>query len=341
MRDRILSNQVWIEIVVVAGVSFGLYLLSTGFFLFLIPLQVLYIRRGSSSFNLAVLLLVSLAGFVALTGSFGNNLEKTAENYLQSIQIFLSAVLLGGLWLMNSRHALPYRPLVRLLAATIVVGLIVIPFISRLVNDPAFAPVMRTYISSQPMLQRTIGVGNNDGQMSQMGVEISKTEIEQYADFFGELVLRFVLLLYLFYLLSAWWLGSVWGARTVRRKSPIGKIIAFRLEPWCLWGFLLSGIGLLGNFLIQADLGVLKYAAPNIFSVLAFLYALQGLGVLRWLYRRYQQLGAIRTIVTVVLIIMFLRLNLMIIPIAGLTLLGISETWIDFKRPKVSDDAAA
>ena len=332
MNNRGLPNRVWIEIGVFAAVSLGLHLLAPGVFLFLVPLQVLAVRRGTSAFGYAVLLLVLLAAVVELAMSGARAELPAAENYLHNIQLFLSAVLLGGLWLVNESRVLPYRPLVRIIVATGLAGLVAIPFVAGLLGDPEFAPAMRTYVADQPVLRM-----NLNPSAAPDSPPPNLAAVEQFATMIGEIMLRGVLFLYLVYLVTAWWLGSLWGARTLGMRSPIGRLISFRLEPWCIWAILLSGAVVLGDALLL-DAGLLSYGGWNVFSVFLFLFALQGIGVLQWLYRRYKVPGPMRVMIGVALVFMLFRPVLTFVPVFGLPLLGISETWVDFKRPMPGDD---
>jgi hypothetical protein len=331
MDNRGLPNRVWIEIGVFTAVSLGLLLLAPGVFLFLIPLQVLAVRRGASAFGYAVLLLALLAAVVELAGSGMRAELAAAEGYLHRIQLFLSVLLLGGLWLVNEPRVLPYRHLLRIIIATGAAGLVAVPFIGGLLGDPEFAPTMHAYVADQPLLRMSL---NPSAAIE--SPPPSMAAVELFANTIGEVLLRGVLFLYLVYLVTAWWLGSVWGARTVGMRSPIGRLVAFRLEPWCIWALLLSGAVVLGDALLE-DIGLLSYAGWNVFSVFLFLFALQGIGVLQWLYRRYNVPGPMRVMIGVALVFMLFRPVLTFVPVFGLPLLGISETWIDFKRPAPGD----
>lgn len=330
MSSQSVPNRVWIEIGVFSAVALGLYLLTPGVFLFLIPLQMLAIRRGSSAFNLAALLLVLLAAVVELAMAGWRNDLPAEEGYLRNIGLFLSALLLGGLWLVNQPRVLPYRSLLRILIATGAAGLVAVPFVGGLASDPEFVPTMRDYIAGQPLLR--LGLGPADTPGGAGGPAVTTEQINLFIDTVGTVLLRGILFLYMVYLMAAWWLGSLWGARTIGIRSPVGRLLTFRLEPWSIWALLLSGAAVLGDSL--GDLGVLGYVGWNVFSVFLLLFALQGVGVLQWLFRRYNVPGPMRVMIAVAMVFMLFRSVLTFIPVFGLPLLGLSEIWIDFKRPK-------
>ena len=330
MSSQRVPNRVWIEIGIFSAVALGLYLLTPGVFLFLIPLQVLAIRRGSSAFNLAALLLVLLAALVELAMAGRRSDLPAEEDYLRNIGLFLSALLLGGLWLVNQPRVLPYRSLLRILIATGAAGLIAVPFVGGLISDAEFVPTMRDYIAGQPLLR--LGIAPTSAPGVTGGPAVSTEQIDLFIDTVGTVLLRGILFLYMVYLMAAWWLGSLWGARTIGMRSPIGRLLTFRLEPWCIWALLASGAAVLGDAL--GDLGTLGYLGWNVFSVFLLLFALQGIGVLQWLFRRYNVPGPMRVMIAVAMVFMLFRSVLTFIPVFGLPLLGLAETWVDFKRPK-------
>lgn len=327
MNNRGFPNRIWIETGVFAAVSLALHLLAPGVFLFLIPLQVLAVRRGRSAFGYGVLLLVMLAALVEMATS-GTRADLTAaEGYLHNIQLFLSAALLGGLWLVNEPRVLPYRHLLRIMIVTGAAGLVAVPFVGGLLSDPEFAPAMRAYIADQPLLRVSL---NPSAALD--APPPTAAAVDLFADTIGEVLLRGVMFLYLVYLVTAWWLGSLWGARSMGMRSPVGRLVAFRLEPWCIWAILSSGAAVLGDAVL-GEIGPLRYAGWNVFSVFLFLFTLQGIGVLQWLYRRYNVPGPMRVMIGIALVFMLFRPVLTFVPVFGLPLLGISETWVDFKRP--------
>lgn len=330
MSSQSVPTRVWIEIGIFAAVAFGLYLLTPGVFLFLIPLQMLAIRRGSSAFNMAALLLVLLAAVVELALAGWRSDLPAEEHYLRNIGLFLSALLLGGLWLVNQPRVLPFRSLLRILIATGAAGLIAVPFVGGLASDPEFIPTLRDYIAGQPLLR--LGIAPTDAPGVSGGVAVTAAQIDLFIDTVGTVLLRGILFLYMVYLMAAWWVGSLWGARTIGIRSPIGRLLTFRLEPWCIWALLLSGAAVLGDAL--GDLGMLGYLGWNLFSVFLLLFALQGIGILQWLFRRYNVPGPMRVMIAVAMVFMLFRSVLTFIPVFGLPLLGLAETWVDFKRPK-------
>ena len=323
MEERGLPSRVWIEIGVVTAVALGLHLLAPG--LSLIPVQMLVVRHGRRPFNYVVILLLVLGALMELALNGQPATGQEGLRYLRSIGVFLNAALLGGLWLLNESRVLPYRNLLRILAATGAAGLIALPFFGTFAGDPDFVPTMSRILADHPLFaQRSLDSG--------VAPEVGTQSIEQITMLMGQMLMRMALLFYMVYLIGGWWLGSLWGARTLGMRSPIGRLFAFRVEPWFIWIALVSGAVVLADRAF-GGIGVLSYVAWNILAIFLFLFGLQGIGVLQWLCLRYGVPGPMRVMIGVALVFMLFSNVFSLVPVLGLPLLGMAETWVDFKRP--------
>lgn len=330
MDERGFPNRVWIEIGVVVAVALGLHVLTPG--LSLIPLQMLVVRHGRRPFSYAMILLVLAGALVELMLRGQPAAADDALLHVRSIGLFLNVALLGGLWLVNEFRVLPYRNLLRILTATAVAGLLAVPFFGRFADDPEFTTMMSRILAEHPLFaQSNLEPG--------AGAELASESIEQLTALAGRMLLRMALLLYMLYLIAGWWLGSLWGARSLGMPSPVGRLLAFRVEPWFIWAALVSGAVVLADLLLGGA-GPLSYVGWNVLAIFLFLFGLQGIGVLQWLYRRYNVPAPMRVMIGVSLAFMVLSNVFSLVPLLGLPLLGMSETWVDFKRPRPGAGAA-
>jgi uncharacterized protein YybS (DUF2232 family) len=80
------------------------------------------------------------------------------------------------------------------------------------------------------------------------------------------------------------------------------------------------------------DTETIGHIAWNVVSVVAFLYALQGVGILWYLMERGGLPPMMRLIVPPVLALLLFAPGLNYIVLLGLPGLGVSETWIHYKR---------
>lgn len=103
------------------------------------------------------------------------------------------------------------------------------------------------------------------------------------------------------------------------RGAPLGSIRSFRFSDHAVW-LLIAALGLM----VAPASGTLDALGRNLLLVLAALYALRGLGVFLTSAARVS-----RAVVGVIAVI-----SLALFPFAagGLALLGVADTWLDFRR---------
>lgn len=320
-----------IEALVLAGVSVILYNLGVGLPLFLVPLQVLRVRRGGKAYLLGsgVSLLATLGVRLALSG---RTLGPAGIPFLL-LELALLLSLLGGLaWIqlpeLSGRPSrLPGGRVARLLAATAAAGLASIPLALYLRHSTAFDAALRdVFASLAGALNQMLGQSPDLGP----GAQLFKPE--QLAAMTGEIVLRSYLADYFLLLTFSWWAGSLIGARTVGRQSSVTRLQDFRLPDGYLWPLIGSLALLLLGLLVP--MGAVSFAAWNLALIMLFLYGLVGLGILRFLLRRAGAPPGLRVGIALALGILALipRVNLALaILIPGL---GVSETWIKYRRER-------
>jgi hypothetical protein len=123
-------------------------------------------------------------------------------------------------------------------------------------------------------------------------------------------------------------LASSWYHRIARRPlgPPPAPFKAFQFSDQLVWGWVVGlGLCLLPLPLVWASVGA------NLLFVWAVLYALRGLAVFSVGSGRVSR----PVIATVALVAMFL----LPFVLAGLTLLGLADTWLDFRRRLVTTSA--
>jgi len=108
--------------------------------------------------------------------------------------------------------------------------------------------------------------------------------------------------------------------------APAGRFSEFRGSDQFLWGLVIP-LGILVSPLARLAGG----PALNLLVFFAAIYAARGAAVFTWLFRRRSGRGSLA-------LGLLALAGLFILPIAGsgLVLLGVSDTWIDFRRRVVS-----
>jgi hypothetical protein len=320
-----------VEALILAGVSAILYNLGVGLPLFLVPLQIVRVRKGGKAFL--------LASGVALLATFGVRLTLSsrtlgpASGPFLLLELVLLLGLVGGLaWIqlpeLSDRPArLPGGRAARLLTAAAAAGLVSIPLILYLRASQAFTGTLGQIFST------LAGVLN---QVSAQSLDLNPGEQlvkpEQLQAMVGSMLLRSYLADYVLLLVFSWWAGSLIGARSAGRPSGVTRLQDFRLPEGYVWPLIGSlAVVALGQLV---RIGAAEIAAWNLALIMLFLYGLAGLGILRFLLARAGAPGGLWVgLILMLIVLAFIpRVNLAIaILIPGL---GVSETWIKYRRER-------
>ena len=310
---------------VAAGVSALLYHLGIGLPAFLIPLQVVRVRRGTRHF-----LVASAAAFVAIAGvRLALATGELAGAGTPALVLELSVVLgmLAGLaWiqlpeLLGRPPLLPGGRVVRLLTATAAAGLVAVPLLSYLGRSQAFtAGLGRLFDAAAALLNRLVDPA---------GAEVAFRG-EQLAAMTREVFLRSFLLDYFLVLTFCWWVGSVLGARSLGRRPGITPLARFRPAEALIWP-LIAGLALVLLNLVL-PLGPLELAGWNLLLVMLFIYGLAGLGILRFLLDRLGAPRSMRLAAWLVLGVLAFAPGVNAALAALISGLGVSETWINYRN---------
>ncbi len=124
-----------------------------------------------------------------------------------------------------------------------------------------------------------------------------------------------------------WWFGR---ALVLRSRGVSASLRSARVPDQLIW-FLIAGLALVVLAWLQGS-GVARVIGWNTLLVSAFLFAVQGLGLIQHLLhlRGVGEAGQ-RMVLTLALILMVVP-GLNAIVTGGLPLFGVSELWIDYKR---------
>ncbi len=345
----------WTEVLVLSLASGFLYHVGTGtgmgvgFLLFLVPLQVLVVRRGALP-ALAGMALVaaSVVAVRAITRSSGP-VPEGWEPFLR-IEFFSLGVLMGGLLLVN-RTVLPRAGQVhRFLAATAVTGLLSVPLLLYLSNSAAFAASTRLVF--QQLLDTLDASGLSIGTLTLPAPAagappVGGLTVDTLMQAIGGLLLRSYLFEYLLLLAGSWWLGSQIGARSMGRPSEVTRLVDFHLPDWAIWPLilglalvLLDIFGRAGTVRAGVDwAGAAKIVGWNLALVFLFLYGLAGIGIIRHLFAALRVPRGLRMLIVLALVLLMLSPRAGLIALLLIPGLGIAETWIKFRKIGRSEDS--
>ena len=316
---------------IAAGIAALLYHLGIGLPAFLIPLQVVRVRRGTGPFLLAAALaLVAIAGVrIALVGG---ELTGAALPFLLLELAVVLGMLAGLAWIQlpellgaAGRLRLPGGRVVRLLLATAVVGLASVPMFRYLDGSQAFnAGLQQLFEAATAVLNRLLDP--TEGQATLRAREVGAMARAVF--------LRSYLLDYLLVLTFCWWVGSVLGARSLGRRPDIAPLAAFKPSEWLIWP-LIAGLALVLLGLVT-PIGPLELAGWNLMLVMLFVYGLAGLGILRFLLERFGAPRSMRMLAWIALVVMVFVPGANAAVAVLLAGLGVSETWLNYRKTERS-----
>jgi hypothetical protein len=137
-------------------------------------------------------------------------------------------------------------------------------------------------------------------------------------------------------------LGGTWlaGNRLAGPLSPgrerVGPIESYRLPYWAIWPFLGTWTALLAAVALRAG------AAPtaiawNLALAAALPFAAQGLGVAVFLLKRWNVPRGLRIALAATAVLALLAPSTAVAVAIAVPLLGVTETWIPYRKPKESE----
>jgi hypothetical protein len=312
---------------VAAGVSALLYHLGIGLPAFLIPLQVVRVRKGTRHF-----LLAAAVAFAAIAGgrlALASGELSAAGTPALVLELSVVLGMLAGLaWiqlpeLLGRPALLPGGRVARLLVAAAGAGLVSVPLMTYLGRNQAFAAGLgRLFDAAAALLNRLL-----DPSGAEAGLRG-----EELAAMTRAVFLRSYLLDYLLVLTFCWWVGTVLGARSLGRRPGITPLVRFRPAESLIWPLILGLALVLLNLMVP--LGPLELAGWNLLLVMLFFYGLAGLGILRFLLDRLGAPRGLRVLAWLVLAALAFAPGANAALAVLISGLGVSETWINYRRER-------
>lgn len=343
-----------IEILIFAAVSTLLYRLGMGPILFLIPLQVLYVRRGKKSFGWAALLTLGLILAVglllarrlpmsglsaaAMSGGAPAGFGLSQAAPFLFLDMAVAVLLIGGLVLVQLPELSPELQLPRLprvtrhMIATGIAGVLFIPVILYLRSNEIFTEGVREFVGAWfEGMNRAIGASAPEGL--QPGVQPIQTAA--LLEIINTVLLRSFLFSYFLMLSFSWWLGTIIGARSMGKHPGLTKIADFKLPDRYVWPLIASLALVVLNLFVPAE--PLAIPAWNALLILVFLYGVSGLGIIRFLLRKLKVRPGVRWLLIVAIVILAMTPRIGIVVLILVPGLGVSEVWLKYRREERSN----
>ena len=302
-----------------SGFLYLSYVLS---FAFLVPVQHAFASRGRKSGFVAA----AFAILVVTAGQAARMMELQALKPLVLLAAILPPlIMIVALGFVNLRiGALTNGH--KILLASAVLSLAALPFVLRATSDKSFSSWLAEYVGAA---MNSSGLGEGDMSYARAAVDGAIGVIRSA---FSAFILWIVA--------GSWWLGSLFAARAQRREKKADesvfaslRIENLRVPSIALWPTLVSW-ALVFAILLTKKTGIAAVVVWNIALCCASLYAMQGIGILAHLAKKFNASLLLRIAAPLVVVAVALSSTAGTIMLIALPLLGITEVWLPYRNLK-------
>ncbi|MFP4385495.1 MAG: DUF2232 domain-containing protein [Spirochaetia bacterium] len=316
----------WLEI---AGFSVSAVLLyELGFLLivFLVPIQILYVRRGENallSSSVIILIGITIVNLIQAGSSLGDPLAGN----LMLLDLLLPAALLAGLYLINTVRLSQFDRTLRFIFAAVLVGVISVPVVLYFADNEVINAVLTTQVEAL----RDILADPASGEET----AIAMPAAEELISYTKNVFFSTYIFIYTVYLLINWFFGMFFSARSNYGNGvQAPDLKRYHVNDKLVWPLLISwGLVLLSRI---RELGVIEYAFWNAALILLLFFTLQGAGIIWYLMKKKELSMGFRILIVLGLVALILIPGINIAVIAGIPLLGVSEIWIKYRMEQRS-----
>ncbi len=320
MERRAISRE-WTEVALFTGAAFLLYQISVLFFLVTVPLMVLGLKRGQEALlygGSALLVAVLVQVFVRTRGIE----EEVLRRFFFMMEAAYPLALILGVALLFWGHG---RVLYRLLSTTVVVLLLSLPIAGIYSGNQEVMEFLQEQIRVvMDVLQSGLGANGSGGSGVQL---LSTMDAESLYKMISEVFIRHYIFSY-FLMMTACWALSYGIYKRSKGGNPY-NLEDFTVPEVFLWPVIAAWSGVLLDVVV--GIPFIGFLFWNYGMILLSIFAMQGIGIMKSLFRRYGVSRLLQVLVTfsAVIVLMTPRLNLVLI--VGVPLLGLSEYWIHYR----------
>jgi len=321
----------YFEILLFTLSSLLLYHTGVGFVLFLVPLQIVASRRGIGSLAVAAGAFFTVFVLIRLWPAIVSPTHDLPD-IMGTIEIGLAGVLLLGMIVVNIPLQRRPRTLVMLLAATGLAGALTLPAAVWLSGTPAFQQSMNLLFAEvSKTLAGVVAPAADSGAAAFLTQMLQPDRLRRLAEAY---FLRSLLADYAVLLAFSWWAGQ---AAAHRARAMLGaaagfRLSRFRLESGWLWPLIISGALVLADLFF--GISYWAYAAWNIGLVLLFIFGLQGMAIVLFIFEKYRVPRLFWFLFVVGLAVLAASPGAGLFIVLAIPVLGISENWIRYRIPR-------
>jgi hypothetical protein len=322
------------------GLAAGLLYSSVVFgFVFLLPVQVIYGRRGKREGLLASVwaLVFALVGQVitilvaGIAGGTGFDLASLGNlDAIKSLSLAVvpPAVLLAALGIMNAPFWKRGQDFARGFSGAALASAVAIPGLVLLAGDAGFLSYFEERLDAfiQPMLAQA-------GTGFEASVLRSSVDAKTLASTSMTILFCSFSALLLAWLGASWWVGNRISGVGTKGWEETSSLADYRLPYLLVWAFLGAWAGVLGVSYFKLPMPW-QGIAWNLALVLGLAYTAQGLGIASHLMRRWNLPRSLRICLAFTGLILLCTPPVGTAAMALLPILGVTEVWIPYRNPK-------
>jgi hypothetical protein len=259
--------------------------------------------------------------------------HDNAAMVLVGFDLTQELLLILGLVIVNLGVLERFRCLIRLLLATLASGVIIVLICLAAPLLPGFHDAVRLIFQGISELAQAVLAPAGTAAPGSFVAELTEPAFLQ--GYFTAIISKGLLLGYFVILLMGWWGGSLIASRIMpfgQARSRVPRLAGFRMEGYYLWALIFFGALILLDRVV--GIGIFSYAAWNVGLVILFLYGLQGMGILKFLFEKYRLPRLLWIVLLVALAIAMMSPQAYLIVIIALPAFGVSENWIRLRVPR-------
>jgi len=256
---------------------------------------------------------------------------------LSAIEIAVAGVCLLGMLVVNLPLARRPRTRFRLLYAAGIAGAVLVPLGLAVSRMPAFhQSVDQLFAEVSRMLSTVFAPTADGGAASLFSQMVQPARLRAMTE---ATLLRSFLADFLVLLSFSWWAGQAAARRRTAFAGSVEgfRLSSFRLESGWLWPLILSGALVLADlFFGISRLGLpwLAYAAWNVGLALLFLFGLQGMAIVMFMFEKYRLPRLLWFLLVVGIFVLAASPGAGVFIVLAIPVLGISENWIRLRIPR-------
>lgn len=312
------------------------------FFLFPLPLALLYARKGEKWFlggGACMIACVVVASLLKTRFLAGNDLPQATGSGVavqQAIDVqvmhqlfFLEALvpflILLGVFSAYTSLFRNLRKIYRLLIATLILAVVSIPLFRYFIANEGLKSLFENQMS---IAAEAVRLSMTEPASFESSLFNAMFNTEKLLSYVYEAMQKSYLAMY--FVLTA---GTVWIADSIDRrlKGSIPRgFVAFAVPDPCIWALIASLAGVLADLFF--GIGSVGYLFWNLGAIFLILYGCAGIGIISSLFERYKVRRGGRTLFWFLIIVLLLVPKVNFVCILGIPALGVSELWIKFRE---------